>query len=503
MLIIARLLPMDRAPTDPHIVERGAVAVADGAILAVGSPESCRAALPAEHELIEARSAALLPGFIDPHVHVLAAAAAERSVDCSPRSVESVADILDAIRNAARELPEGKWVRAVGYEETMLRERRHPTRRELDRAGLDHPVRLVHRTGHGEVLNSLALALVGIDEQTPEAASAVFGRSLADGRLDGLLLGMTDAIEAAMTRTTAAEVAGDVRAWAAARAAEGVTTMVDAGARNTVDTWSTFERLVTDEVLPQDIVLMEPVDAPGTLPDGALDGRLCRGESKLMLAALEGDDGSGFDPEAIAARIEGALSIGRRVAVHAPTSLAVRATLEAFERADAPPGQRLEHAPLLDARLLQAVARAGAFVVAQPGLLGEVPARYQALIPPAEQANLQPWRVALDLGVALAFSSDAPVSRAGTLAAAGAASVDRPRELAPEQAITPLEALHAWTAGAAKAAGLADRGQLAPGLRADLVLVDGPIDRDPAACEVRWTMIGGRIWSGNGRSNEG
>ena len=94
---------------------------------------------------------------------------------------------------------------------------------------------------------------------------------------------------------------------------------------------------------------------------------------------------------------------------------------------------------------------------------------------------------------ALAFSSDAPISRASALEAVAAASTERPADLAPGAAITPLEALHAWTAGAADVAGLADRGRLREGALADLVLIDGPVEQDPASARVRLTVIGGEV----------
>ena len=135
----------------------------------------------------------------------------------------------------------------------------------------------------------------------------------------------------------------------------------------------------------------------------------------------------------------------------------------------------------------------GAVVVAQPGLLNEVGRRYRQLLDAEQRARLHPWRALLDAGGALAFSSDAPISRASALEAVAAVSVDRPPDLAPEQAITPLEALRAWTAGAADAAGLADRGRLREGALADLVLIDGAPERDPASDRVRLTVIGGAV----------
>ena len=487
LLIEARLLTMAH-PGDPPAP--GAVACADGRIVAVGTPEDCARRLPPAHRRIEARNATLLPGFVDAHVHILAAAAAEAGPDVTPRSVASIAELLETLSEAASGMPPGRWVRATGYEELMLAEGRPPARAELDRAVPAHPVRLIQRSGHAEVLNSRALALVGIDESTPEPQGAVFGRSLEDGRLDGLLLGMADAIEAAMPPPDPAAVEAHVRSWALARAAEGVTTLVDAGVRNGPAEWATFERLLAAGAIPQRVVAMESLDALGTLPIEGAAGRLLRGETKLQPATFEGE---APDAGPLEAGVRAAVAAGRRVAMHAPTEPAVAASLAAFRAAGAPSGQRIEHAPLLTSELIEEIVGLGAVVVAQPGLLNEVGGRYRRLLDAEQRARLHPWRALLDAGGALAFSSDAPISRASAIEAVAAVSVDRPPDLAPEQAIAPLEALRAWTAGAADAAALEDRGRLREGALADLVLIDGPLERDPARARVRLTVISGAV----------
>ncbi len=468
----------------------GALACVDGRIVALGTSEECAGALPPDHRRVAAPEAYVLPGFIDAHVHVLAAAAAAAGVDCSPRAVSSIPELLDVIAGAAAERRAGVWVRAHGYEETMLAERRHPTRAELDAAAPHHPVRLTHRSGHAEVLNSRALALVGIDESVPEPPGAAFGRSLDDGRLDGLLLGMAERIEAAMPTPNPAAVAAAVRAWAQAQLAEGVTTLVDAGPRNGLAEWETLATLVADGTVPQRLVVMEGADHLGELPEQAAAGRVLRGELKVQPRVLEGDD---VGVEGLAAVVRRAAEAGRRVAVHAPTVESVRAALDAFRAAGDPRGQRIEHAPLLPRDLVEAIAEAGVAVVAQPGLLTEVAPRYEQLLTPAERERLHPWRDVIEAGAPLAFSSDAPVSRSGPLSASAAASTSRPTTLAPEQALRPLEALAAWTSGAAAVSGLADRGRLEVGRAADLVLVEGPLEANPASCRVVGTVIGGEV----------
>ena len=487
LLIAARVLTPDGASLR-HTHD--AVACFEGRIVAVGTPEDCARALPAAYRRIEAPEASVLPGFIDAHLHILAAAMAEAGVDCSPRAVSSVPELLDVIARAAAERPRGTWVRAHGYEETMLAERRHPTRAELDAAAPDHAVRLTHRSGHAEVLNSRALALAGIDESVPELPGAAFGRSLDDGRLDGLLLGTADRVEAVMPPPDPSAVADAVRAWARARLAEGVTTLADAGPRNGRAEWETLAGLAADGTLPQRLVVMEGADHIGELPEQSAEGRVRRGEVKLQPRVLEGE-AIGVDD--LVAVVRRAAAAGRRVAVHAPTVESVRAALDAFRAAGEPRGHRVEHAPLLPPDLVEAIAAAGVTVVAQPGLLTEVTPRYEQLLPPDERERFHPWREVLDAGVLLAFSSDAPVSRSGPLAASAAASSERPATLAPGQAVESLEALAAWTSGAAAASGFDDRGQIEPGRVADLVVVEGPLETDPAACRVVASVVGGEV----------
>ena len=487
LLVEARVLVPDGASLR-HA--HAALACADGRIVALGAAEECVRSLPGSYRRIAAPEAYVLPGFIDAHVHVLAAASAAAGVDCSPRAVSSVPELLEVIARAAADRPPGAWVRAHGYEETMLAERRHPTRAELDAAAPLQPVRLTHRSGHAEVLNSRALALAGIDETVPEPPGAAFGRSLEDGRLDGLLLGMAERVEAAMPPPDRASVAAAVGAWAQARLAEGVTTLVDAGPRNGPAEWETLVALVAGGTLPQRLVVMEGADHVGELPGQAAEGRVRRGEAKVQPRVLEGEP---VGVEDLAAAVRRAVAAGRRVAVHAPTVEAVRAALDAFRGAGDPRGHRIEHAPLLPRALVEAIGAAGVAVVAQPGLLTEVTPRYEQLLTAAERARLHPWREVVDAGAPLAFSSDAPVSRAGPLAASAAASTSRPATLAPQQALRPLEALAAWTSGAAAVCGLDDRGRLQPGRAADLVVVEGPVESDPASCRVLATVVAGEV----------
>ena len=108
------------------------VAVHNGRISRVSSDDSLATPVGRGVALIDCRGATLVPGFIDAHCHVLAYASSLLAVDCGPLAVSTISDIKNAVRQRASTTPQGQWVRATGYDELELRERRHPTRWDLD-----------------------------------------------------------------------------------------------------------------------------------------------------------------------------------------------------------------------------------------------------------------------------------------------------------------------------------------------------------------------------------
>jgi len=108
-----------------------AVSVSDGRIQAVGTLADARAAVgPAEE--IDLGGAAVLPGFVDSHLHVLKLGARPDGVPCWPGDVSSVAEIVARVRSAGGDLPSGACLRGRGFDPGQLEERRPPTARELD-----------------------------------------------------------------------------------------------------------------------------------------------------------------------------------------------------------------------------------------------------------------------------------------------------------------------------------------------------------------------------------
>jgi predicted amidohydrolase YtcJ len=147
---------------DPARPRASAVAIKDGRIAAVGDSEALLQARERETEVIDLGGRCLVPGFVDAHNHFGPTSLNPVAVDISPDTVADIPSLQSRIAEAARMTPPGGWIRAVGYSDDRLAERRHPTRWELDEAAPEHPVVAVHSSYHRVVANSRALELIGI-----------------------------------------------------------------------------------------------------------------------------------------------------------------------------------------------------------------------------------------------------------------------------------------------------------------------------------------------------
>ena len=105
------------------------------------------------------------------------------------------------------------------------------------------------------------------------------------------------------------------------------------------------------------------------------------------------------------------------------------------------------------------------------------------------EAALDAVRRLHDAGVPIILGTDANPFVGMPIHVAHGTAVHDELALLVEAGLTPGEALYAATAGAAAALRLPDRGSVRPGLRADLILVDGDPTADVAAagrCQMVW-----------------
>ncbi|MDO8532607.1 MAG: amidohydrolase [Dehalococcoidia bacterium] len=464
--------------------------------------------------VVDGAGLGLVPGFIDAHTHLFAYAAHLLSVDCSPAAVLSIPELQAAVRRRAAETPSGQWVRAVGYNEFYLAERRHPTRWDLDEAAPEHPVRLAHRSGHAVVLNSRGLRAVGISLETPDPPEGLIDRAAPSGEPTGILYDADAYLKERVPRLTDAELSDGVRRAMRLYLSQGYTSLQDATYHNGPDDWRTMQRLSASGELPLRVTMMadgRQIDAFlwAGLSFRAGDNRLRLGAAKIMLQEATG----ALYPSAEELR-DLVLRLYRlrwQVAVHAVEERPIAAVADAFAAAFASiPGAsdrrlRVEHCSLCPPELLERLVGRDVVVVTQPAFIHHSGERYLAEVPADKHAWLYRCKSFVGARLRPAAGSDAPVAPPSALLGMSAAVTRRAasgQAVAPEETITVQEALEMHTRAAAYAAfEEKERGAIMPGMFADLVLLSAdPTSVDADAIKdirVHMTMIGGKVaWEG-------
>ena len=166
------------------------LAVCEDRIIAVGSRDEVAAYQAEDTEVIDLAGKALLPGFYDSHGHINSAGDTymyKADLNCPPiGTCLTIEDCLNAMRELAARKPEGA-VLGAGYDDTLIAEKRHLTRHDLDKVSIDRPVVAKHISGHLAYLNTKALEMIGYTEETEDPAGGVIQREVGTRIPNGVL----------------------------------------------------------------------------------------------------------------------------------------------------------------------------------------------------------------------------------------------------------------------------------------------------------------------------
>lgn len=510
VIVGARIRTMDPArPTSE------AIAFRDGRILAVGSAEEVRGAAGPGADVIDAGGRTVVPGFIDPHNHLLSTAESLASVDARYPRVAGMADLIAAIAERAAVTPPGQWIRAFGMDDAKYTDGT-PTRFLLDEATTVHPVIVYHVSGHHALVNSAALRRRGLSPDVRDPRGGRFVRDEA-GRLTGMCL------DAAMELLLPVAVdigchgpnyhtdlpAEQLGEWleAAGRAylAAGLTTVADPQVSSReLKVYRAAHRAGRLAVRTVAMPLSHQLDAlvslglAGPFGDDRLrlgamkfycDGTLLGGTAMFEQPYGEHGEFTGstyWPPGELTDLVRRAADAGWQVAIHTQGDRAMGYSLAAIKEAvriqgeDARP--RIEHCGHPTAGQIQEFAALGVIPVNQPNFLHDSGSDFVRRLGPRAQ-RLQPIREELDAGLRPVLSSDSFVSSFDPLTTITNAVRRRTREgaaIGADQAMTLDEALRAHTADAAYALRMEDRvGSLTPGKLGDAVVIDADLGTLP------------------------
>ncbi len=238
-----------------------AVAVRNGVIVAVGSLDAVRATAGRGAQTVNLDGRTLLPGFFDPHGHVSMVGLQARYANLLP-APDGQGDDIPALQGITRDwmnahetlVRDTQLVIGFGYDDSQLKERRHPTRIELDAIADSVPILFMHQSGHLGVANSAALAAAGVTASTPDPDGGAFRREEGSQQPNGVMeeTALFTVMGALFTRLDLQANLEMIREGARFYSSFGYTTAQDG--RSSTDTCRMIAMLADRGELPIDIL---------------------------------------------------------------------------------------------------------------------------------------------------------------------------------------------------------------------------------------------------------
>ena len=506
--------------------DRGATAIAvvDDRIAAVGRDHEIARWIGDSTRVLDANGGFVGPGFIDSHVHFLEGGYRLASVQL--RDAGTPQELTRRIAAFAETVEPGEWITGGDWDNTNWGGEL-PRAAWIDAVTPNNPVMVNRLDGHMVLANSAAMRAAGVDRRTREVAGGQIVRD-AQGRPTGIF--RDNAMDLIGRAMPAPSDELDDRALDAAMAyvaAQGVTSVVHMGTLHELDVFDRahdaerlFTRVTACTPLGQWERLAERVRARGrgdqTLAWGCLkgfvDGSLGSHTALFHEGFTDAPDDRGLfvtPAEDLERWTSGADNAGLQVAIHAIGDRAITTLLDIFERVAEDHGPRdrrfrMEHAQHVAPADLDRFGRLGVIASMQPYHAIDDGRWAEEVIGPERIQTTYAFRSLLDRDATLAFGSDwfvaPPTPLEGLYAAVTRRTLDdaNPGGWVPHEKIELEEALRAYTAGGAYASFTeGTRGTLAPGMLADLVVVDRDLFAiDPVRirdARVVYTVVGGRV----------
>jgi predicted amidohydrolase YtcJ len=517
---------------DPTRPVAEAIAIKNGRIVSVGSRGEVTALKASGTEVIDAKGGTILPGFIDPHVHIVMGAVLGTFVDVRALTCETIDDVMAKLAAAASRTKPGEWIMARGFDPSLCKGNANITRHDLDRVAPAHPLFMLNASGHLAYVNSLAIERAGVTDQTPDPGAG--GKYMKDGqgRLTGVLAGGTSYAPflKVAPRSTPQSIIAAAMATLDEAASKGCTMLVDAG----LGVFAGTEELHVLKALTS--TRRSPVRLAALMHSGRMDDWLKFPDAQLgtgddwfrLLGFKFWADGSNqgntgyqrepylnvdhrgilsFPAEDLAAGVKRVHDAGWQVAIHANGDAAIDLVLECYSKAlagkpRADHRHRIEHCSIAWDEHFAKMAELGlspSFLIGHVHYWGR--AFRDRIFGLAKASRLDATASALRAGVRFSLHSDYDVTEIGPLRCIENAVTRVMRDggevLAPEESITVEQALRSMTIDAAWQAHMDHAvGSLEPGKYADLVILEeDPMTVDPtrlSQIRVRETWVEGQ-----------
>ncbi|MGB0103012.1 MAG: amidohydrolase [Candidatus Sulfotelmatobacter sp.] len=510
-----------------------AIAVRGDRIQAVGRNVDIMKLKGPDTEVVDLGGRFVMPGFNDAHVHLAAAGLQKLTIDLT--GVKTLEELRERVKARVEKAKADEWIVGGGWDETLWPIPTLPSRWDIDEVSDGHPVILDRVDGHLALANTRALQLANITLASRDPEGGKIDRD-ANGQPTGILRDTAQQpVRAAIPQLTHEARRQGIEVALADLAEHGVTSAQDYSPE-----WENFliyqelekEGKLTariSEWLPFDDVIDELKVKRGFQPESDLmlhtgmlkafmDGSLGGHTAALMEPYADDPKNSGlprYEQAKLNDMAKERVLAGFQLGFHAIGDEGVQMALDAFAEAEkaareqkvkAPNGGsdfrlRIEHAQVTTPAQIARFKELKVIASVQPSQLLSDMRWAQDRLGAKRAATSYAWASFLNKGVTLAFGTDYPVEPIspfrGLYAAVTRKSENGKQEYFPEQKLTMDQAIAAYTTGSAFAEfEEKEKGELAPGMLADFVVLDRDITAASAekelATRVLLTVVGGK-----------
>ena len=491
LMLAAAVCPAQTQPTlilsngkiwtgNPKQPEAEAVAITNDRIVAVGRTDEIMRLKGSATGVADLAGRRVVPAFNDAHVHLLAGGL--NLAGPQLRFSKSKEDFRNTLSIYAQTQPKGQWITGGNWDHENWSPAALPTRQLIDDVTNERPVFVKRLDGHMALANSLALQLAGVDKSTRDVPGGVIVRD-SSGNPTGIL---KDAAMSLVGRVippvTEEQMIAGIRAAQVYANAQGVTSVQDMS--TAPELLRVYQKMLKAGDLHLRIATHQPLGQWKRLGNagfqagfggeqiqvGALkgyaDGSLGSTTALLFEPYLDSPGNSGIpsaelaNPEQMWQNICDADAAGLQIAVHAIGDKANNTILNFYSKVAAEHGSRdrrlrIEHAQHLLASDIPRFGQQHVIASMQPRHLADDGRWAEKRIGPERAKTAYAFRSLLDSGATLAFGSDwdvAPMSPIlGIAAAVTRQTLDgkHPEGWIPDQKITVVEAVRAYTYGSA------------------------------------------------------
>jgi predicted amidohydrolase YtcJ len=539
-----------------HAIQRvEALAVHDGRVEAVGRNDEIVKLKGPATEVIDLGGHFVMPGFNDAHVHLANAGFQRLTVDLA--GVKSLTEFRDRIRARVQNAAANEWILGGGWDHTLWPVKELPSRWDIDEVTKDHPVFLERVDGHIAVANTRALQLAGITIASKDPAGGKIDRD-STGQATGIVRETArQAVTAVIPKPNHDRRRQAIEAGLQELARSGITSVQDNSdyqdSKLSWDDFQIFEEIeregkltvrITEWLLFNDpLSTLQEHRASHPQSDnmlhtgmlkGFMDGSLGSRTAALLEPYADDPTNSGlpqYDQDELTKMTKERENAGFQIGFHAIGDKGVQMALNAFaaattdhvattdrvgtglrpvqaERSSAVPSVstpdlrfRIEHAQVTNPQQVAKFKEWKVIASMQPNHVLTDMNWAEARLGPKRAAYSYAWASFAKKGVVLAFGTDYPVEPVapfrGLYAAVTRRSEDGRKEYYPDQKLKIEQAIAAYTTGSAFAEfAEKDKGTLAPGMLADLVVLDTDITAVPPETILRTkvlrTVVGGK-----------